>query len=139
MYLIEYVWPFWMIMSRWRICASHGSLPLFVTRTQNWPSLTKPLPAPGDVNDVVHGMYLPPSKSVLWRSSLPDSFGASTPTEPFVGGAFQSADVATTPEPGGASTGAAAAGTVGAAAGAAPGAAAGGDDAQAAKPQAARP
>src|SRR5436190_1515826 len=106
---------------------------------QNWPSLTKPLPAPGDVNDVVHGMYLPPSKSVLLRSSLPDSLGASTPAEPLVGGAFQSAEVATAPEPGGAFVGAAGAGTVGAAAGAAPGAAVGGDDAQAARPHAAKP
>src|SRR3954463_15392505 len=128
-----------MIISRWRICASHGSLPLLVTRMQNWPSLTKPLPAPGDVNDVVHGMYLPPSKSVLRRSSLPDSFGASTPAEPLVGGAFQSADVTTTPEPGGASIGAAGAGTVGAAAVAPPGAGAGGDDAQAVTPRAAKP
>src|SRR3982750_4214937 len=123
MYLIEYVWPFWMTISRCRACASQGSLPLLVTRMQNWPSLTKPLPAPGAVNDVVHGMYLPPSKSVLWSSSLPDSFGASTPPEPLVGGAFQSGDAATTPDPGGASIGAAGAGTVGAAAGAAPGAA----------------
>src|SRR5215831_21225222 len=94
-------------ISRWRICASHGSLPLFVTRMQNWPSLTKPLPAPGAVNDVVHGMYLPPSKVVLPSSSLPDSFGTSTPGDPFVGAAFQSAAALAGP---GAGAGAAAAG-----------------------------
>src|SRR5215831_11537938 len=87
-------------ISRWRICASHGSLPLFVTRMQNWPSLTKPLPAPGAVNDVVHGMYLPPSKVVLPSSSLPDSFGTSTPGDPFVGAAFQSGVLSIVADPG---------------------------------------
>src|SRR6185295_11145552 len=110
-----------MIISRWRICASHGSLPLLVTTTQNWPSLTKPSPAPGTVNDVVHGTYLPPSKVVLPSSSLPDSLGTSTPGEPLVGGAFQSGALATFAEPGGASPGAGAAG---------------GDEAQALRPQA---
>src|SRR5580765_8011406 len=95
-----------MIISRWRICASHGSLPLFVTRMQNWPSLTKPLPAPGEVNDVVHGMYLPPSKVVLLSSSWPDSLGASTPADPFVGAAFQSGALSTATDPGGAAAGA---------------------------------
>src|SRR5262252_4809634 len=122
-----------MIISRWRACASHGSFPLLVTSTQNWPSLTKPLPAPGAVNDVVHGMYLPPSKVVLLSSSLPDSFGASTPGEPLVGVAFQSGALPTSAEPGGAAAGGGVAGAVGGAA-VAPGPAAGGDDAQAARP-----
>src|SRR4029079_5500262 len=117
-----------MIISRWRICASHGSLPLLVTSTQNRPSLTNPLPAPGAVNDVVHGMYLPSLKSVLCSSSLPDSFGASPPGEPFVGGAFQSAEAATVPDPGGASVAGGGAGTVGVAAGAPPGGGAGGGE-----------
>src|SRR5262252_966507 len=102
-----------MIISRWRACASHGSLPLFVTRTQNWPSLTKPMPAPGAVNDVVQGMYLPPSKVVLPSSSWPDSGGTSTPGEPLVGCAFQSDAVLTTAEPGGAAAGGGMAGAFG--------------------------
>src|SRR6476469_9602076 len=132
MYLIEYVWPFWMIVSRWRACVSHGSLPLLVTRTQNWPSLTKPLPAPGAVNDVVHGTYLPPSKVVFPSSSCPDSLGGSTPGEPLVGCAFQSAAVATVAAPGGAAAGAAAAGAFGVVGVGAP-PAGGGGDAQAAR------
>src|SRR5215831_4508682 len=106
-----------MIISRWRACASHGSFPLLVTSTQNWPSLTKPLPAPGAVNDVVHGMYLPPSKVVLLSSSLPDSFGTSTPGEPLVGCAFQSGALPTTAEPGGGAAGGGVAGAVGGGAG----------------------
>src|SRR5262252_1632177 len=123
-----------MIISRWRACASHGSFPLLVTSTQNWPSLTKPLPAPGAVNDVVHGMYLPPSKVVLLSSSLPDSFGASTPGEPLVGCAFQSGALPTLAEPGGTAAGAGVAGAVGVAAAGAPAAGAGGEEAQAASP-----
>src|SRR4029079_13990835 len=108
-----------MIISRWRICVSHGSLPLLVTTTQNWPSLTKPSPAPGTVNDVVHGTYLPPSKVVLPSRSLPDSSGTSTPDEQWDAGAFQSGGRATFAEPGGSSPGAGAAGAVGAGAAAA--------------------
>src|SRR6478609_10963845 len=58
---------------------------------QNRPSLMIPLPVPGVVKDVVQGMYLPPSNVVLLSSSWPVSLGASTPGEPLVGAAFQSA------------------------------------------------
>ena len=128
-----------MIISRWRICASHGSLPLLLTATQNCPSLTNPTPAPGAVKDVVQGMYLPSLKSVLLSSSCPESFGTSTPAEPLVGGAFQSGAELTFADPGGAAAGASAGGAVGVAAApaGAPGAvAAGGDEAQAASPHA---
>src|SRR6187551_3610417 len=97
-------------MSRWRACASHGSFPLLVTVMQNWPSLRKDLPSPGGVNNVVHGRYVFAPKSVLPSSSLPDSLGTSTPGEPLVGAAFQSAAVPTSaaaaggiPGPGGGS------------------------------------
>ncbi len=72
------------------------------------------------MNDVVHGTYLLPSKSVLSSSSLPESFGTSTPGEPLVGAAFQSAATLTTAgtagaaEAGGASAAAGAAGAPGA-------------------------
>src|SRR4051794_22000923 len=79
-----------MIISRWRVCASQGLTPLLTTLMQNWPSLIIPFPVPGVVNDVVQGMYLPPSKVVLLSSSCPLSLGASTPGEPLVGAAFQS-------------------------------------------------
>src|SRR6266540_7275492 len=82
-----------MVISRWRACASHGWTPLLTTLMQNWPSLIAVLPAAGTVNDDVQGMYLPPSNVVLARRSLPESLGASTPCDPFVGAAFQSAGV----------------------------------------------
>src|SRR4051795_9704668 len=85
-----------MIISRWRACASHGLTPLLTTLMQKRPSLIIPLPVPGVVNDVVQGMYFPPSKLVLFRSSWPVSLGASTPGEPLVGGAFQSGAEPTT-------------------------------------------
>src|SRR6185312_14184925 len=77
-------------MSRWRACASQALTPLLVTVTQNWPSLTAAFPSPGVVNDVVHGMYLPPSKVLFLSRSCPDSAGTCRPGEPLVGAAFQS-------------------------------------------------
>src|SRR6516162_10412585 len=95
---------------------------------QNCPSLTMPLPFPGVVNEVVQGMYLPPSNVVLPSSSCPDSFGTSTPGDPLVGGAFQSA--AALAGPGAGAAGAAAAGGAAVGAGAAAAVVDGGVDAQ---------
>src|SRR6185312_7620652 len=77
-------------MSRWRACASQALTPLLVTVTQNWPSLTAAFPSPGVVNDVVQGMYLPPSNVLFLSRSCPDSAGTCSPGEPLVGAAFQS-------------------------------------------------
>src|SRR5438874_12531527 len=86
---------------------------------QNWPSLTAAVPVPGDVNDVVHGMYLPPSNALFLRRSCPESAGTCTPGEPFVGAAFQSIiDGSTAAAAGGVAAGAAAGAVAGVAAGA---------------------
>src|SRR3954470_6940012 len=64
-------------------------------------------PSPGTVNDVVHGMYLPPSKLTFLMRSWPDSFGTSMPGDPLAGGAFQSDAALTTAGAAGAPAGAA--------------------------------
>src|SRR3954469_20253104 len=108
MYLIEYVCPFRIVISRWRTCASQGFAPLLVTSVQNCPSFRNERPLPGAVNEFVHGMYLPPSKLTFLMRSLPVSFGVSIPGDPFVGAAVQSPAVLAAAGPPAAAAGAAA-------------------------------
>ncbi len=59
-----------MVISRWRICASHLLVPAFRTLVQNHPLSMKASPSPGCENDEVHGRNVLPSK-VEFLSRLP--------------------------------------------------------------------
>src|ERR1051326_8681127 len=58
-----------MTISRCRNCASQRFLPAFVTSRQSAPSTTLASPAPGALNDGVHGKLTPPS-NVPFASKL---------------------------------------------------------------------
>src|SRR5215813_953347 len=58
----EYTWPFWMVISRWRSCASQRLTPGFFTSRHSSPSTTADLPPAGVVNELIQGRLLPPSK-----------------------------------------------------------------------------
>src|SRR5215471_14448403 len=77
----EYTWPFWMVISRWRSCASQRLTPGFFTSRHSSPSTTADLPPAGVVNELIQGRLLPPSKvpflSRLLGSDFVGSAGAS--------------------------------------------------------------
>src|SRR5437763_15528012 len=75
-----YAWSFWIVISRWRTCASHGFLPWFVTKRQYSPFSTFAFPPPGAVKELVQGTLMDPSNVALatrFFGSLPAAEGTT--------------------------------------------------------------
>src|SRR5208283_788894 len=77
-----YLWPFWMVISRWRSWASQLFEPRLVTSRQSAPSTTEAEPAAGAVKDDVQGRLVPSAKVALAMRLWIDRAISSVPADP---------------------------------------------------------